>query len=174
MERVWIFERLAVAVERIDFLDPAVASEPDARERGVRIEVRPVSTSAVGSIYASATHTLHPAVCRIDFLESAPDAADRMHWHPDMADGEPGDRTFDHSMPADPVAWLTTFLGEGLAGFVAGGRAPDGERAGEPCADLAAIEASAGEIGEAVRLGLDWAREPWPEVEQDERGMARS
>jgi hypothetical protein len=25
-----------------------------------------------------------------------------------------------------------------------------------------------------VSLGLAWAREPWPDVEQDERGMARS
>jgi hypothetical protein len=170
MERVWVFERLAVAVERIDFLDPAVASEPDARERGVRIEIRPVSTSAVESIYASATRTLEPAVCRIDFLESAPGAADRMHWHPDMADGEPGDRTFDRSMPADPTGWLTTFLREGLTGFVAAARTPTGE----PGADLAAIGATAAEIGQAVNAGLVWAREPWPEVEQDERGMARS
>ena len=170
MDRVWVFERLAVTVERIDFLDPAMAAEADARERGVRIEVRPVSTSTGGSIYASSTQALLPAVCRIDFLESGPGAADRMHWHPEMADGEPGDRTFDPSMPADPVGWLTTFLREGLAAFVPGAGTP-GSHAG---ADLAAIEATAAEIGTAVRDGLAWAREPWPEVEQDERGMARS
>jgi hypothetical protein len=170
MERVWVFERLAVTVERIDFLDPAVAAEPDARERGVRIEVRPVSTSAARSIYASTARTVHPAVCRIDFLESAPDAADRMHWHPEMAEGEPGDRTFDRSMPADPVGWLTTFLREGLGGFLGGARTPEEG----PGADLAAIDATAEEIGQAVSLGLAWAREPWPDVEQDERGMARS
>jgi hypothetical protein len=168
MERVWIFEHVAVAVERIDFLDPAVASEPDARERGVRIEVRPVSTYAGGSIYASATRTLQPAVCRIDLLESAPGAADRMHWHPEMTEGEPGDRTFDRSMPPDPVGWLTTFLREGVVGLLAGAGAPSG---GSEAA-LAAIGATAGEIGTAVREGLAWAREPWPEVEQDERGMA--
>ena len=168
MERVWMFEHLAVTVERIDFLDPAVASEPDPRERGVRIEVRPVSTYAAGSIYASATHTLQPAVCRIDFLESAPGAADRMHWHPDMVDGEPGERTFDRSMPPDPAGWLTTFLREGLGGFAVVAGTPDGS----PDADLAAIGATADEIAEAVREGLVWAREPWPDVDQDERGMA--
>ena len=168
MERVWVFERLAVAVERIDFLDPAVATEPDARERGVRIEVRPVSSSVEGSIYASATRTLQPAVCRIDLLESAPEAADRMHWHPEMAEGEPGDRTFDRSMPADPVGWLTTFLREGLGGFLAG----TGTTTGAPAPDLATIGAAAAEIGAAVADGLAWAREPWPQVDRDQRGMA--
>lgn len=167
LERVWMFEHVAVTVERIDFLDPAVASEPDARERGVRIEVRPVSTYAAGSIYASTTRTLQPAVCRIDLLESAPGAADRMHWHPDMVDGEPGERTFDRSMPPDPVGWLSTFLREGLSGFLNGASTPSG-----PEADLAAVGATAAEITEAVREGLDWARKPWPEVDQDERGMA--
>ena len=50
MERVWVFDRLAVSVLRIDFIDPAVAHEPDARERGVRTEVRPVTTDASGSV----------------------------------------------------------------------------------------------------------------------------
>src|SRR5262245_15299151 len=113
MEYVWMFERLAVTVARIDFLDPAVAAEPAARERGVRIEVRPVTDVAEGSIYSSPSRTLQSAVCRIDLLESAPGAADRMHWHPQMRDGEPGDRTFDPDMPADPVGWLVRFLRDG-------------------------------------------------------------
>ena len=41
-----------------------------------------------GSIYVD-PHTLQPAIC-IDFLESRPDAADRMHWRPTMEAGEPG------------------------------------------------------------------------------------
>ena len=68
------------------------------------------------------------------------------------------------------VRWLTTFLREGLEAFLVGAGTP-GTGAG---ADLAAIDAAAGEIGTTVREGLAWAREPWPEVDQDERGMARS
>jgi hypothetical protein len=166
MERVWVFDRLAVSVLRVDFIDPAVAHEPDARERGVRIEIRPVTTNAAGSVYASWTRTIEPGVCRIDLLESAPGAADRMHWHPDMTDGEPGERTFDSDMPSDPVGWVTGFLrdrlGDHLARHGVTGAAGDCE----------AIADATDEIGVAVGVGLVWAREPWPDLEHDERGMA--
>jgi hypothetical protein len=151
MERVWVCGRLAISVARVDFLDPAMAEEPDPRERGVRVEVRPVLSDAEGTIYASPTTALQPAICRIDLLESAPGAADRMHWHPEMQDGEPGDRTFDADLAADPVGWLATYL----------------QDLGDP-----EIEASAPEIAAAAEAGLAWARRtPWPEVERDERGM---
>ncbi len=106
MERIWNFGDIAVSVERIDFVDPAVAHEPDARERGVRVELRPVASSRDGSIYASATTTVGPGSVRFDLLESRPGAADRMHWHPSMHDGEPGGRVFDEELSADPVGWL--------------------------------------------------------------------
>src|SRR5215475_125478 len=158
MERVWLFDNLAVAVMRIDFLDPAVAHEPDGRERGVRIEVRPVVAKAEGTIYVSSTTTLQPGVCRIDFLESAPGAADRMHWHPGMRDGEPESRTFDRDMPADPVGWLTRFLRDDLGDYLA-----ENDVVGVD-GDVAAIRGAAGEIGDAVSDGLAWARQPWPDV----------
>jgi hypothetical protein len=169
MERVWVFEQLAVTVARIDFVDPEVADQPDARERGVRIEVRPAGSVTAGSIYASPTTTLHPAVCRIDFLESRPGAADRMHWHPTMQDGEPGDRTFDVDMPADPVGWLTRFLADGLGDFLGRARVTDD---GSRASDLTAIRDTADEIGAAVAEGLARARTPWPDVQHDQRGMA--
>jgi hypothetical protein len=168
MERMWIFEQLSISVAWIDFLDPAVADEPDPRERGVRIEVRPVSSGTEGSIYASPTTAVQPAICRIDFLESAPGAADRMHWHPEMRDGEPGERTFDVDMPADPVGWLTSYLRD-LGDFVARAGVPHTEATTR---DLEEIRASTQEIGAVVESGLAWARStPWPEVERDERGM---
>jgi hypothetical protein len=168
MERVWVFDRLAISVARIDFLDPVVADEPDARERGVRIEVRPVSSRAEGSIYVSSHTALQPAICRIDLLESAPGAADRMHWHPEMPYGEPGDRTFDVDMPVDPVGWLTAYLRD-LGDFLVGAGVPDVELMAR---DLEEVRASADEIGAAVDDGLTWARAtPWPEVERDQRGM---
>ena len=110
METAWLFDTLAVTVARIDFLDPEFASEPDIRERGVRVEIRLLESKHDGSIYVSSGVSLQPAVCRIDLLESAPGAADRMHWHPTMPEGEPGDRTFDAAIPADPTGWLAQQL----------------------------------------------------------------
>jgi hypothetical protein len=169
MERAWLFDKLAILVARIDFVDPALAGEPDARERGVRIEVRPVDSAASGSVYASGSQHLRPAICRIDFLESQPGAADRMHWHPSMERGEPGDRTFDHDMPPDPPGWLTAYLRD-LSSFLVRAGVSDVEAM---AGDLEAIEATADEIGTAVEDGLAWARTtPWPDVDHDERGMA--
>jgi hypothetical protein len=168
MERVWVFDRLAVTVLWIDFIDPALAGEPDVRERGVRIEVRQLDSSAGESIYASPGWTLRPALCRIDFLESRPGAADRMHWHPEMTGGEPGDRTFDVEMPADPVGWLTAWLGD-LESFLVRAAVPDVPAL---VGDLDAIRATADEIGRAVSDGLARARTPWPDVVHDARGQA--
>ena len=168
MERVWVFERLAVTLRRVDFVDPELVGEPDVRERGVRVEVKPVTTRLTGSVYSSDATTLEPALCRLDFLESAPGKADRMHWHPEMTDGEPGDRTFDVDMPADPEGWLTRFLGAGLRAHLAASGGDVTAYAG----DLEAVTQAADEIGSALAAGLAWAREPWPEVEHDERGMA--
>ncbi len=163
MEKIWVFGSIAVMVEWIDFLDPALTDEPDARERGVRVEVRPASSRAEGSVYASATATLQPAVCRIDLLESRPGAADRMHWHPTMLEGEPGDRVFDAALSADPLEWVTDRLLE-VDDLV-----PD---AG--LADVTAVRAHVDQIIRDIADGLAWAREPWPEVARDERGLAVS
>jgi hypothetical protein len=168
MERTWLFDRLAVSVATVDFLDPALAGEPQARERGVRVEVRPVSSATAGSVYSSPTLTLLPAVCRIDLLESDPGAADRMHWHPVMDAGEPGDRVFDPSMPADPLAWLAARL-ESLDEVLAWAGVVD--REGHD-ADVAAVAAASSDIVAVAREGLAWARQPWPVVRHDERGMA--
>ncbi len=170
METAWIFGTLTVTVARIDFLDPAFASEPNTRERGVRVEIRPSSSSDARSIYASPAVRLEPAVCRMDLLESAPGAADRMHWHPTMDAGDPGDRVFDPAIPADPLGWLAGRLADvpnllTLAGLEDVDRHTESARL---------VAESAAEIVAAARSGLEWARRPWPEVTQDERGMAVS
>jgi hypothetical protein len=169
MERIWTFESSAVSVFGVDFLDPAVAHEPDARERGVRLEVRPLRTRPVGSVYASPTMTLAPALVRVDLLESAPFAADRMHWHPQMSDGEPGDRTFDPTLSRDPGAWLDTFLSD-LEPVLR--RAHAGEVVDAMTDDLGHIAVARGEIVDAALAVLTVAREPWPEVTHDARGLA--
>ncbi len=168
METAWLFDTLAVTLARIDFLDPELDAAPDTRERGVRLEIRPIESECVGSVYASPTVTLQPAVCRIDLLESAPGAVDRMHWHPTMHGGEPGDRTFDPDIPVDPLAWLDRRLAQVTKLLEHGG-----------VEDTGLYERSAGEISDhraeivaAAAAGLEWARRPWPDVEHDERGMA--
>jgi len=62
METAWVFETLAITVTRVDFWYPALAEDPHARERGVRLEIRPVEQVPGGSVYASPTVTLQPAV----------------------------------------------------------------------------------------------------------------
>ena len=158
MERAWIFADTAVTVTLVDFADPALAGEPDVRERGVRLEVRPLTWSAPGSIYSSPAMTLEPAVVRVDLLESAPHASDRMHWHPRMADGEPNDREFDRSMVADPVAWTRDLL------------TTLDDRVGPEAA--AEIRGAAEDVLVEVERTLAQAREPWPDVVHDERGLA--
>ena len=137
----------------------------------MRIEVPRASSMTDGSIYVSTAHTLQPAICRIDFLELRPDAADRMHWHSTMEYGEPGDRTFESHMPADPVGWLKSYLRE-LRRLLSQAGARD---ARAMVRDLDAVRATADEIPAAVADGLAWARTTvWPDVEHDHRGLARS
>lgn len=166
-----MFERLAVTLERIDFLDPALADQDDARERGARLELRLVDTAPVGSIYASPQRLLRPAVCRIDLLESQANAADRMHWHPAMLAGEPGDRVFDPAMADDPLRWLGEHLGQVEVLLARSGVSID-ERM---LADIGAIAETGPEVVAAAGRALAWARvEPWPDVIRDERGLATS
>ena len=150
MERLWTFDRLAVTMRRVDFLDPALAGQPDARERGVRVEIRPAQSQARGSVYASDVVALDQALCRCDFLESGPGKADRMHWHPEMAHGEPGDRTFEAGMPADPRGWLTSFLRSGLPDYLS----RSGHDLTSYADDLTEIGDTADEIGRALDEGL--------------------
>jgi hypothetical protein len=168
MERAWLFQTLSVTVAEVDFHDPAFRDEPAARERGVRVEVRPTTSAMRGTMYVSAAITMQPAICRIDLLESRPGASDRMHWHPTMRSGEPGDRTFDAVLSADPIRWLSGQLRD-LAGLL---QNTDAEAADWHRVDADAVSGVADEIADAVRAVLETCRQPWPEVDHDERGMA--
>ena len=166
METAWIYGHLAVTVAEIDFLDPA--GDADARERGVRVELRPVQREYTGSIYVSPVLDLRPAVCRMDLLESAPAAADRMHWHPVMDSGEPGDRTFDEDLPSDPTAWVASHLVD-ARGILERAGFDDVHRC---AADLESLAADVPEIVARIQRGLERARQVWPNVDHDERGLA--
>lgn len=168
MERAWLFDTLIVTLAEVDFHDPDLRSDPGARERGVRVEIRPTSSASQGTVYVSPTTTVHPAICRIDLLESGSGAADRMHWHPAMHRGEPGDRTFDAAMSADPITWLRDRLRD-LDGLLQGHPA---DVVARHHVDSDALSCVAEEITDAVGVGLEASRAPWPEVRHDERGMA--
>jgi hypothetical protein len=169
VQRAWLFEKFAITVEVIDFLDPALVDHANARERGVRIEVMPSQSTPRGSVYASVAAFLEPAICRIDLLESRPHAADRMHWHPTMLSGEPGDRTMDAEIGADPIGWLVVQLKNFDGVLVRAGI----EDVQAMTADVVAVRAVADEIASCVASGLAWAREtPWTPMDRDERGLA--
>lgn len=169
MSCAWIFGSVAVTVEEIDFLDPELAGSPDARERGVRLEVRLADSLHQGTVYASPALTLTPAVCRIDLLESAPGAADRMHWHPTMREGEPREREFDREIPESPLTWVAARLGDLVTLLER-----SGVEAPQRYADEAARFADrVPDMVDHVARGLERTRATWPEaVEHDERGLA--
>lgn len=156
------FADLVLDVVGIDFLDPD-PSVHDGRERGVRVELRSVEPAApTGSAYASDPVRLAPALVRIDLLESAPGAGDRMHWHPGMTDGEPGDRVLDPGLRADPLVWLAAMLGPALL------PGTDAHTAG-----LVALAAAREEVLAVVARELERVRAaPLVEVARDQQGLA--
>lgn len=168
MDTVWTCGSLALSAADIDFLDPKLTGEPGDRERGVRLELRLVDTASVDNVYESPAVGLAPAVCRIDLLESGPGAADRMHWHPVMHDGDPGERVVDKAIGADPLDWLRARL-EDIDGLLRQAGVPDPEAY---AADAAVLTAGADEVVARVSTGLERARRPWPDVTHDERGLA--
>lgn len=166
--RIHVADNLCVSVEDVDLLNPNRLA--DGRERGVRVELRTIEPDAgPGSIYVSRGLSVGRGICRFDLLESAPGAQDRMHWHPEMTDGEPSRRVFDPELRADPLA----FVGDRLRDVVAllelvGVRRPD--RFADAARTLAGL---ADAIVADVATRLERQRsDPWPEVrERDERGM---
>src|SRR6266568_1572046 len=155
--RLFTAAGLCVSVEDIDFIDPNRTEY--GRERGVRVELRTAAQDTEpGSVYVSRAVDVGRAVCRFDFLESAPEAQDRMHWHPVMNNGEPGERVFEDGLRTDPVG----FLGERLRNSVAllkfcGVQEP--ERFADDSTALAATtDAILADVGAALaRI----RREPW-------------
>ncbi|MGW8374700.1 hypothetical protein [Streptomyces sp. ODS28] len=163
---IWKFGELALTAEEIDFLDPAAPEGPDVRERGLRIEFRVVDEQHEGSVYASDRWVLQPAFCRLDLLESAPGRADRIHWHPAVTDGEPGQRVFDPALTEDPLTWIHERLRD-LPAFL--------QQIGKEQAfhiDLEALRSELPSITAWLKQALDHARRPWPTVTRNERGLA--
>ncbi len=166
--RLFLADRLCVSVEDVDFLNPNRLE--DGRECGVRLEIRFVQADDFpGSIYASRGLSVGRAVCRFDLLESAPGAQDRMHWHPDMPNGEATARLFDDDLRADPLAWLSRRLTDAVGTLELAG-VDDPKRYAR---DAETLAGQAEAIVAEAAAGLDRFRKAWPEVAgRDERGMA--
>ena len=116
-----------------------------------------MAVGSIDTIHSSAALSLKPAIIRIDTLESAPNKADRMHFHPGMVDGEPGERAFDENMVKNPIDWLLSYL-EKLHDCV-------GQADGRSIAEAAEV------ITRETAEFLEEARQPGPEVVHDERGL---
>lgn len=154
---VFCFDSVAVTIEAIYFLDPDQRPDNEGPERGVRIEVRRVDRFPhQGSVYAAQPFVLGTAIWRADFLESVaagPGSADRMHYHPLMADSEPGSRVFDTAIPADPIGWLSEQLGD--LGALLTGKV---DRPADFASDVAAVRNEVPQIAAAAATTLERVR----------------
>ncbi len=110
MLQLFGFERVAMVLSDLYFVDPSPEPGQEGAERGVRLELRRLEPGAIeGSIYASRPIAVGEPLWRIDLLESADGPAgsfDRTHHHPRFRGWEPGRRTFVPELSASPLDWL--------------------------------------------------------------------
>ncbi|MDT3442090.1 MULTISPECIES: hypothetical protein [unclassified Pseudofrankia] len=158
MLSVFCFDRLAVTVRDMYFVDPDPAPGQEGPERGVRVELRLVEPQPWrGSIYASQRIVVDTSLLRVDLLESVergPGSRDRVHHHPTMTDNEPGARVFDRGLTTDPVAWLRQRLADPMALLAAAGVENPAEY--EESADE--LVASLPDVVDAVAASLEKVR----------------
>lgn len=110
MNVAYLYHRLGIVIEDIYFVEPNPVPGEEGPERGVRVEVRQIENHPQsGSRYSAYPIDIRTAIWRADLLGSVaagPGARDRMHYHPLMADDEPGDRQYDPAITADPLDWI--------------------------------------------------------------------
>jgi hypothetical protein len=149
------FEKVAVVVGDLYFVDPEPGPGQEGPERGVRLEVRLLARQELpGSIYSAQPIVIDQPVWRADLLESAegpPGTFDRTHHHPRFAGWEPGRRHFEEPMSDDPVAFVGRKLSDlpvllEQAKLDPSSVAPD---------DVAALRAAVPEILDATRRLLE-------------------
>lgn len=114
MLQMFGFERVAMVLSDLYFVDPAPEPGQEGAERGVRLELRRLVASEIeGSIYAARPITVSDPLWRIDLLESVdgpPGSFDRTHHHPRFEGWEPGGRRFVPELSAAPLDWLEARL----------------------------------------------------------------
>jgi hypothetical protein len=108
---VFGFERTAVMLSDLYFVDPSPMKGQESPEHGARLEVRLLHAGELrGSIYSAQPIEIGELVWRADLLESTdgpPGSFDRTHHHPTRAGWEPGERVFDRELSASPVEWVS-------------------------------------------------------------------
>lgn len=156
---VFGFERTAVVLSDLYFVDPHPMPGQESPEHGVRLEVRRLSAGELkGSIYSAQPIEIGELIWRADLLESVdgrPGSFDRTHHHPKVSQGwEPGQRVFERELSAFPVEWVGAKLAdlEGLLAQAGAGGQPAGAR------DAQALRNCLPEILNALTRLLDQVR----------------
>jgi hypothetical protein len=110
----WGFDQVGVVAADMYFIDPDPSPGQEGAEHGVRLEVRLLGRPEItGSIYAAQPIVIDQLVWRADLFESVDGPVgshDRTHHHPNARGWEPGKRSFDPAMTADPIGWVTKKL----------------------------------------------------------------
>jgi len=152
------FERVAVVVGDLYFVDPNPGKGQEGPEHGVRVELRVLGRSELkGSIYSAQPIEVGTPIWRADLLESVagdPGTFDRTHHHPRFTGWNPNRRVFASELSADPLGWLGNQLADldailATGGFPADTAGPD---------DAENLRRTAPEIVDATRRLLDKVR----------------
>ncbi len=149
------FERVAVVLSDLYFVNPDPEEGQEGPERGVRLEVRFLQRSELkGSIYSAQPIAVDRPIWRADLLESLssrPGSLDRAHHHPRFAGWEPGPRHFVADLSARPLEWVGDRLSD-LDGLLVDGDVSPREVG---TGDAAAVRAAVPEILAAAQRLLD-------------------
>ena len=144
------FERVAVLVGDLYFVNPSPLPGQEGAERGVRLELRMLERRPLqGGIYSAQPIAVERPLWRVDLLESVdspPGSLDRAHHHPAFDGWEPGPRHFVPELSASPVEWLAAQLADPEAVLERAGVAAGEVSAG----DVSAVREGAAEIVDAV------------------------
>ena len=176
MLKLFGFDRIAVVLGDLYFVDPDPAPGQEGAEHGVRVEVRFIEMRQHdGSIYAARPIFVGEPVWRLDLLESVDGdrgSFDRTHHHPLMRGYEPRSRKFERELSSDPLGYLAGRLRD-LPGLLEQAELP-ADRASDD--DIRQLQASVDEIVAATAAMLDDVRrgELAHPVEPDESGLART
>jgi hypothetical protein len=158
MLHVFGFDRVAVAVGDLYFVDPEPLEGQEGHEHGVRLELRRLERGELpGTIYSAQPIALGAPIWRVDLFESTDGPVgsfDRTHHHPTFDGWEPEPRCFEPDLSADPLGWLVGRLCDLDGVLTASGIDPAEVGPGDP----QAVRRAASQIVAVVRTSLEQVR----------------